>query len=339
MSNELSIFSFQKKMERIYGDKNRDHGFDYLFGYLCKNALSMIQTTKGKTKISEFIFIKTFSYIFAIGNYFSIDIIDAFIQKYPGYCPYCFSSPCKCSITDYMPSMRLSSEAVSEELQWKYISYKQAKNIHEMTFGDVFKVIKNIYPNNTFDWNVHGPNFHIVKLAEELGELHEVAIRYMRNQEKNSPFYVSLCNEIADVFAWSVSAWGLSSRENIDSMSKNFYKHYIEGCPVCKSMKCSCCVGKARSVLILSDEIVSVAKEAIDFILDKKIFAKTNENILANMRDELGKGLDSNDRKIVEKLVKLIHDSLRDDSLYTSIRSELEIYEKQLNSENWYSEV
>ena len=262
-----TIHDYQVRLKEIYGARNLQSGFDYLFGYLVKN----IFRPRSETNINH-IYIKSISYLFSIANLYNIDIQDCFLRKFPKICPYCLCAPCICAYTQKESQVQVSD--VESELNRRYSSLIASRNqaTNNITFEEALKIIQQIYPNNIYEWNLHGNGVHLVKLGEEVGELHEACCRLISCKFSNNHTALSAVKEeIADVFAWCVSDWGLSCKGQ--NMSKSFDEYYDHGCSGCKQMKCECKPRADRITLLTAQ---STAYQMITLIND--IRAKLGES-------------------------------------------------------------
>ena len=245
-----SISSLQDMLNQIYGELNNASGFDYLFGYLAKNLFR----PRNRGNDSNNIFIKSLSYLMAIASSFKIDLQEAFLQKFPDICPYCYSAPCKCNISGKKATFQLATYDNKDELVRAYEAFKSGHDMKDITLEYAFKIIINIYPNNAHDWVNHGNSYHLVKMGEEIGELHEVCCHHIRqNSSKDSADHKNVMEEIADVFVWCLSEWGLINSGR--SMTKEFLQCYADGCSGCKHEKCTCNIRQERNRLLIGSEL------------------------------------------------------------------------------------
>lgn len=272
---QKTIPKLQHKIKMIYGEQNKKKGMDYLFGYMVKNYLR----PRASEKISH-IFIKSLSYLFALANLFDIDIQESFLKKYPEICPYCFSAPCKCILTGKKSSLRLSLAKEAEELKSRY---DNIKNVHQegmfFTFEQIFSIIQRTYPSNSYDWKNHGYYLHMVKGAEEIAELYEVLCRLIKYGKDNKITRECACDEIADVFAWMISEWGLWT--NNTGMSDSFFDFYREGCSSCHKGQCRCADRSERDTLLTADDSREKVIDLINLIIgDEELIKQFDKKTL-----------------------------------------------------------
>ena len=72
-------------------------------------------------------------------------------------------------------------------------------------------MIHSIYPLNKILWgSCRGPEYHISKCLEELGEIQEAYVIYLSKNRDNQSAIIQIHEEICDLFAWVLSAWRLS---------------------------------------------------------------------------------------------------------------------------------
>jgi len=265
MSDGLSFISFAEKIESIYGQKNSGKKFEYAYGYLCRNTsyLSRSILRGGDSKI---FFIKSFSWLFAVAQKLEIDIGLAFRKKFPGVCPYCISSVCQCAETHKAPINNLPIHEARKELNEKYqVDFNHNK---ELLLDKAIIRISTIYPSNKSIWKAFGSFYHFSRLFEELGEVHEAFTAYNKTQIKTN-----LEEELADVTAWLLSAWGIE--HNGLSLSDCIIDYYIDNCPVCKAIPCRCEDYSDRTQMLSDETSLKVVKLKLSSLLELNPSYKT----------------------------------------------------------------
>ncbi|WP_163003799.1 hypothetical protein [Pseudomonas viridiflava] len=243
MQDALSFSSFASKIDLIYGDTNKKRDFEYMYSYLCRNNsyLSRAILRDGNAKI---FFARSFSWLFAVANKLDIDLGDAFRKKFPKVCPYCLASTCQCAETHRAPVNNIALHTVRSELNEKYLFQKRSSS--ELYLDNATTIIGIIYPANKAIWNAFGSFYHFSRLFEELGEVHEAYSNYRKTKNK-----LNLEEELADVTAWLLSAWGIHQKGA--SLSDCLIDYYMDNCPVCKKSSCTCQEYSDRSQM-LSDK-------------------------------------------------------------------------------------
>lgn len=239
----MSITEFQKMIKQIYGKTNHDHGhdFDYFFSYLVRTISSGFKRIRNNVDPSEK-FAKSISYLCGLCELLNIDLQQCFLKRFPNICPYCLISPCKCYETNKKSALYIPQRKYGEELDYKYTFLMQEianKEIY-VDFDYIADMIANIYPLNRLYWNIsRGPEYHINKCLEELGEIQEAYSLYISQNDTSRISYVSIVSdEICDLLAWIISAWKLSCGDiNISEYLEKMYRHT---CPSCNQAICEC---------------------------------------------------------------------------------------------------
>ncbi|VEE14821.1 nucleoside triphosphate pyrophosphohydrolase family protein [Ectopseudomonas mendocina] len=226
-----SIKEYQDYISNLYGEVNDRHSMEYVFSYLFRNAayLSRVIGEKGESKDN---FIKTYSWLFALSSKLKIDLEDAFLKKYPDVCPYCLVKPCICIKTGKKPVDYVPEWKASEEIQSKYRIAKLSSP--KLMLDKAVERINDLYPANKHIWNAAGPTFQFYRVLEELGEVHEAYTGFAKGVRKSE----NIGEELADVFAWLLSTWGIVYPKL--SLNDEFIGYYYDGCPVCSNSTCKC---------------------------------------------------------------------------------------------------
>lgn len=226
-----SIKELQGYISNLYGEVNERHSMEYVFSYLFRNAayLSRVIGEKGESKGN---FVKTYSWLFALSSKLNIDLEDCFLQKYPDVCPYCLVKPCICIKTGKKPVDYIPEWKASEEIQVKYRIARSSSP--KLELDKAVERVNDLYPANKHIWNAAGPTFQFYRVLEELGEVHEAYTGFAKGSRKIE----NIGEELADVFAWLLSTWGIVYPKL--SLNDEFIGYYYEGCPVCSSSRCRC---------------------------------------------------------------------------------------------------
>lgn len=224
-----NIKSMQAHVGHIY--PNEKYSADYIFGYLARNAGYMCKKI-WQDKSEPIDFIRTLSWIIGISNKFSVDVEQALVSRYPKACPYCLGSPCFCHRTNKRPERYLPSYKINEDLYFKSQIIINSPN--KITLDFMANTIAEIYPNNEIIWLYSGPWRHLVKIQEEISEIHEAMSGVIK---KTKPLDV-LSEEVADAVAWVLSAWKIKFKDL--SFDEEVKDYYYTGCPVCKAAPCTC---------------------------------------------------------------------------------------------------
>lgn len=230
MQEALTFSTFAAKINEVYAAVNKDRDFEYLYSYLCRNA-SYLSRSILRDGDSRLFFAKSFSWLFSVAAKLEIDLGDVFRKKYPQACPYCISSPCQCNETHRAPVNNIPAHAVRLSLVNKY--NVDINSSAELGLEKAIFRMGEIYPANKAIWKTFGSFYHFSRLFEELGEVHEAYSSFRKNGEK-----LKLEEELADVTAWLLSAWGI--HHGSKSLSDCLLDYYIDDCPVCKKSSCVC---------------------------------------------------------------------------------------------------
>ena len=176
--------------------------------------------------------VKAAAWLLALGNKLEIDLERSIIKRYPGICPYCVESTCRCTTKSKRPVNGLPAYKIPEELFYKseIMLREQGKN-----FTEIVRVLKSIYPGNQSTWDTIGGWKLSAKMQEDLAEVHEAARRHLNSKKPIE----AVTKEFADLFAWFLSAWELST--SAGSFDDAFISYFVHGCPVCgRAEDCNC---------------------------------------------------------------------------------------------------
>jgi hypothetical protein len=177
--------------------------------------------------------------------------------------------------TNKKPASGIAAHKIPDELF--FTSHGMRSESH--TFDSLGKMFAEIYPNNNVEWRAIGAWKHTTKLSEELAEVHEA---YSRHVSAKKPIE-AVKEEIADLFAWLISAWALAGiTETTDDA---FIQYFISGCPVCgKEKKCECnkFLGK-RTNLVDPKAIEELRKLFVSFAKSAGGSAEEIEEVSASL--------------------------------------------------------
>lgn len=245
-SHKFNMESYQEYIKDLYsGINNKERDFSDLYGYLHRN-IGNLGKSIAKDDGDQAKFVSPISWIFSIANYLDYNLLKALINKFPGFCPYCYKSTCICYKTEKQAPREMSLEDMQHAMYFKWEEVKGSSETFDL--DKAVKFITSIYPNNEIIWIASGYKQHFLKIHQELAEVHEAHSKYDRAKGKNnSPkakkLLVPVMDEIADVLAWILSAWTIKyPNSSLDTAFKNYY---INDCDVCLSAPCQC--GKSDS--------------------------------------------------------------------------------------------
>jgi len=138
-------------------------------------------------------------------------------------------------------------------------------------FNDAVKNVMGIFSVNETIWHFAGAWHHIAKIHEEIAEIHEAYSSY----KKEEKLLEAVAEEVADVFAWIIGAWGILFPAK--SLDDAFIDYYFEGCSVCKSSPCQCDLYDSRPDSLIDFKRLAVVKENLDALVT--ILPKYQEDI------------------------------------------------------------
>ncbi|MEK7554745.1 MAG: hypothetical protein AAB518_02055 [Patescibacteria group bacterium] len=99
---------WQLHFDRLYGEKNRDRGVEYVLTRLFKEVSELLSLAMAPTqgdslttlqKIEEAFALEladTFAWTIAVTNFYDIDLDQAIRRRYGTHCPKCTKLPCEC---------------------------------------------------------------------------------------------------------------------------------------------------------------------------------------------------------------------------------------------------
>ena len=228
-----SVSDFQKYITVLYGESNKTKSFEYIYSYLTRNCSYLSRSILRAGDNREY-FLKSFSWLFALSEKLNINLEESFRKKFPDVCPYCISTPCICAETSKRPPHYKAEWEIKRELEDKYLAITNRTSERNLLINHAVTSINKIYPANRAVWAAYGSTYHFSRLFEEIGEIHEA---YGAYASKERPIE-NTQEELADVFAWLLSAWGIANRDL--PLSDALIEYYYEGCPVCRSKPCNC---------------------------------------------------------------------------------------------------
>jgi len=271
VNNISSIRDTQEYIREMYPNVNLSEDYVYAYvsrsvSYLCKNLSQKLPSTTS--------FIETIVWLISLANKFGVDYQEAMLRRYPGVCHYCLSHPCQCYKTNKAPANPMPLHKIAEKLDFRF---KATASLGEVSFDWMALNIDEIYRNNEVLWNASGPWHHLVKMQEEIGEIHEAYTGYLSGRKK----IAALSNEFADAMGWVLGAWQITHRDV--SLMDTIKDYYIEGCPVCSKVKCSCEPRAGRPKELLDEKRLEELKGKIKALSDsypehKEVFLYLDES-------------------------------------------------------------
>ncbi|WP_232612231.1 MazG nucleotide pyrophosphohydrolase domain-containing protein [Photobacterium phosphoreum] len=297
-----TINDYQNYFDNLYGAINKDRDINEIYGYLARTSGYLTRSVI-KNKFDKKDIIRPLSWLFAVASKLDINVQDSFLKKFPTTCPYCLEKICCCFVTNKSPKDRdIAAYKIKKRQQAEYDRVKEGNfGEHKLTWA--ITNISNIYPNNEIIWHFSGPWMVCSKLFEEVAELHEAIDKYNLGFKTKE----NVEEEIADVFAWLISAWiGINKESRLD-LTDIIIDYFLDDCPVCKKMPCECKFGDARiqglvdidkftELKVLFDKLekLSPNSDVKDLILSLEAVEKTQDGVVAQVTvNEVGVTLDN----------------------------------------------
>jgi NTP pyrophosphatase (non-canonical NTP hydrolase) len=252
----ISIRDFQKYLATTYSNTNSQRSVEYIYSYLTRNCSYLARSIARSSENKDY-FLKSISWLFSLSTKFEIDLEDSFRKKFPNVCPYCISSPCICSETLKKPLHYMPEWEIKSELNRKFESANNSAHQKNLALNKAVTNINAIYPANRSIWAAYGSTYHFSRVFEELGEVHEAYAAFASNQRAKT----NLEEELADVFAWLISAWGIANKEA--PLADALINYYYNDCPVCQNNPCNCKEYSSRLQAIVKTEDLEEFKRTI----------------------------------------------------------------------------
>lgn len=253
-----SINEFQTYMAGLYGQVNSKRTIDYLYGYLSR-SVAYLGKNLAQNKVEDQHFMRALSWLFSVANYYDLKLQNCLFSRFPSICPYCLTSPCICFKTKKQPASFIPAYKASKERVERFSVFTNTNR--DWSLSSATSTLAKIYPNNEIIWHHAGPWYLVAKMQEEIGELHEAMSKFASGEKSIS----TIEEELADTFAWILSAWSITcpSRSLDDAM----VDYYYQGCAVCKKYPCICKDRADRSAELIDPrdlEMIRVSLEELE---------------------------------------------------------------------------
>ena len=250
-----SIHECQDYLYGLYGPANSNRSSDYLYGYLSRSAAYLGKNLSLK-KAEDQHFLRALSWLFSIASYYDLDLQQCLFSRFPKICPYCLTAPCICFRTNKQPISYIPAYKTQEELNAKYKVLENS--MHDWSLTSAVTILAKIYPNNEVIWHHAGPWHLLAKMQEEIGELHEAISKFASAEKPKS----AIGEELADTFAWLLSAWGIVfPNRSFDDALIDYYQH---DCPVCRRYPCSCNDRADRAAELVDPRVLDTIRTHLD---------------------------------------------------------------------------
>lgn len=328
-----TVAEIQDYLNNLYGEVNKKRDVEYIFSYLFRNVSYLSRSIpRGQNCVQNFI--KTFSWLFAIANKLEINIQESYLKKYPEVCPYCITKPCVCSKTNKKPVSYVQEWKIQEELGIKYNIAKSSNP--SLSMDSLVEKTNDLYPANTHIWKAAGPTFHFFRLLEELGEVHEAYTSFCKGTKNK----LEIENELADCFAWILSAWGIYYLG--ESLQDSFITYYYNSCPVCSANPCNCEAYSDRGEMLVRIEELRLYREKVAELIEA---APDHSELLKSVIEDLEFAEKQGNTTVAVSAVKQSESALQKlsgqlghvDSSAKSIKSIIASASTILQSFNWPS--
>lgn len=231
-----TVAEWQTFFLHLYGDLNKRRKDFEIFTRLVEHIglLSRVTTIRtdaarfrnqsvsvGTKGTAQYFLARSISWYFGLANSCGISVVDSVWAKYPGICPYCLNSTCRCYELDDLPPYephRVGNVANSNKSA--FLPGLYAFDHWQRHFKKIYRINKKFPLEQIF-----------LHLFEELAEVAE-ALRLSRKDHLQE-------DELADVFAWLmaiINALGLDD----GAIQALLLSQYANGCPQCQRTPCSC---------------------------------------------------------------------------------------------------
>lgn len=252
---KFDVNLYQSYIKDLYATINAKRDFADLYGYLHRNIGFLGKSIEADLNDPSK-FILPISWLFSLATNLDINILEALIKKFPGICPYCLERQCVCYRTNKKPQKPMSTYEIEMEIFYKWEEIKNSQT--DFNLDSAVKFISNIYPNNEVAWKSAGYQQHILKIHQEMTEIHEAQGNFLKDKKPKT----AVMDEVADVFAWILSAWAI--RYPNESMDKAFIDYYLNDCPVCRKAPCECGLSDSRPATLPDFDKIETVKKNLE---------------------------------------------------------------------------
>ncbi|MBQ8726947.1 MAG: MazG-like family protein [Oscillospiraceae bacterium] len=267
MTKDNNIDEWVNYINQIYEQSNSERSFKDIIVLFYEDIGKCFQLINRKREkdIENLLpsMFKWFCALYAKNENKVHSVSDLLWNKFPGICPYCLKTTCRCHIR----KGNLNIVEIADKA-------KNGKETKPKTINEWQTHFQQIYPRNpdaTFITNVS-------HLAEELAELSEA---HRKRHIKKDVLCVEM--ELADVFTWIIGLANLIHQLKETDVSKNYFfgdvisAKFKNGCPNCHKfrkeykLKTSCgCLIKEQSFELIADYKYEEEVLVIDQNTDEK---------------------------------------------------------------------
>lgn len=220
--SKISIHEAQEKVGVIFGEANSRFSLGTL-ALLLGRSMGMLHKPYrlGDEERFKVQLPGVFAWVSAVANAVDINLEDVLWEHFPGVCPYCAQKVCNPDL--HVGKGRLDVSHFAKETKER-----------PKSFVGMQKMLKRIYPNNTFEDSVG----HVVEEATEI-QLAVAKFLWARQQ----PFVPSVSDlvsqlslELSDILANLIA---VANCNNV-SLGTLVTEAYKKGCRSCGKKVCSC---------------------------------------------------------------------------------------------------
>ncbi|MGC1375319.1 MAG: toll/interleukin-1 receptor domain-containing protein [Anaerolineales bacterium] len=324
---KIDIAFYQGYIAGLYAKINQQRRFEDYYSYLDRAAGYLgIAIEKGLQEDKKFIL--PISWLFSLSTALKIDLQKAFIKRYPAICPYCLETECICLETGKRPSKDISISKIWETMDSKYEAVLNTMGIYDL--DKAVENIRSIYPLNKTIWRFSGEWYQIARIHKEIAEIHEAYGSYKKNEKSIE----GVGEEIADVLAWILGAWGIMYPDK--SLDNSFQKYYSTDCPLCRKYPCECNLYDSRSDILVDINRLRPIKRELEKMLpslpdqkDVRKLIRSYEDVLIRQHGPAARETASQTIDILEKIEDSISIS---DANSSQILSTVQALKKEINT-------
>jgi len=91
----MHLREFQALMRELYLKKDAQRGAEKTLLWLMEEVGELSEALRKKGKVKEEL-ADIIAWTMSLANILDVDMEEALEEKYPGYCRYCGSKPCRC---------------------------------------------------------------------------------------------------------------------------------------------------------------------------------------------------------------------------------------------------
>ena len=257
---KVDINFYQKYLGDLYSQINKRRDFEDLYSYLDRTSGYLGKAIVKKNQDDKK-FILPISWLFSLSTKLEINLQDSFIKKYPTLCPYCLETECVCLKTDKRPLRDIPVFKMREIMDSQYETIINTVDTYNL--DRAVKNIVGIFNVNETIWRFAGPWHHIAKIHEEIAEIQEAYVGFVKKEK----LLDNVAEEIADVFAWILGAWAITyPGQSLDDGFIDYY--HSKDCPLCGKFPCDCKPFDSRFDSLIDMKQIDNVKEELKLLAE-----------------------------------------------------------------------